>query len=386
MKGESSSIPAVVVDTGSALIKAGITGRMEPQTIFSNIIGYPTKVNAFADLEDTNIEYYVGDDALERPSIKNYSYPMQKKRIISLDSMQRVWYYMFFQKLQINPNEISVIYAEPLITNEKDRELILESFFDIFWVPSLSLVSQSLLALYSVGNITGIVIDIGEEITTLTPFYEGFMLTPLTRVLEFGGNHVTKYLHLLLKQNGYNLTSKKELSILKEIKEYHCFVDTKLNSTNKDRSFLETIKIKKILPDGQFMRVDEELFEAPELLFYPEKAHIPIEPLAENILQVVKNCDISIRKELLSNIVLSGASTTFNGFPERLKQELVQLTNSKNIGIIATDYRHLATWKGGSLYYFMPSFTEKLMKKRDYLREGTSILERIDEEDKNPLL
>ena len=37
------------------------------------------------------------------------------------------------------------------------------------------------------------------------------------------------------------------------------------------------------------------------------------------------NCDLDVRKELYGNIILSGGTTMFDGFGERLYKEMKQL-------------------------------------------------------------
>ena len=43
------------------------------------------------------------------------------------------------------------------------------------------------------------------------------------------------------------------------------------------------------------------------------------------ILNTVKDCDIDIRKHLYENIILSGGSTMYPGFPTRLENEVAAL-------------------------------------------------------------
>jgi len=51
-----------------------------------------------------------------------------------------------------------------------------ELMFETFNVPSLFTAYQAVLALYSTGRTTGIVLDSGDGVTNTVPIYEGYAL------------------------------------------------------------------------------------------------------------------------------------------------------------------------------------------------------------------
>jgi actin-related protein len=48
--------------------------------------------------------------------------------------------------------------------------------FETFNVPSMYLAIQAVLALYSTGRSTGVVLDSGDGLTSSVPIYEGYAL------------------------------------------------------------------------------------------------------------------------------------------------------------------------------------------------------------------
>ena len=61
-------------------------------------------------------------------------------------------------------------------------------------------------------------------------------------------------------------------------------------------------------------------------------------------------CNSDLRDTLSSNIVLTGSSTLFQGFPERLENEVKQLSfNKDKVKVIADDDRDNLSWLGGSV-------------------------------------
>merc|ERR1712199_41291 len=55
--------PAVVVDNGSGMMKAGCSGEDAPKVTFSSVVGYPKQKTA---LVGTDKDYYIGEEAQQK--------------------------------------------------------------------------------------------------------------------------------------------------------------------------------------------------------------------------------------------------------------------------------------------------------------------------------
>lgn len=82
------------------------------------------------------------------------------------------------------------------------------------------------------------------------------------------------------------------------------------------------------LPDGQNITIGDQRFRCPEALFKPILIGKEMPGFHEITYQSIMKCDVDIRKDLYSNIVMSGGSTMFPGIPERLSKEVTQLAPS----------------------------------------------------------
>jgi actin-related protein len=82
------------------------------------------------------------------------------------------------------------------------------------------------------------------------------------------------------------------------------------------------------LPDGQVITVGNERFRGPEALFQPSFLGCEGEGIHEMAYNAIMKCDPSIRRELYSNIVLSGGSSMFPGMADRIQKELSNLAPS----------------------------------------------------------
>lgn len=84
-------------------------------------------------------------------------------------------------------------------------------------------------------------------------------------------------------------------------------------------------------------------------------------------LQSIQKCDIDIRKELYSNIVMSGGSTMFPGIAERLTKEITALAPSTmKIKVNAVEQRKFLVWIGGSILSSLSTFQTMWITKAEY--------------------
>jgi len=74
------------------------------------------------------------------------------------------------------------------------------------------------------------------------------------------------------------------------------------------------------LPDGQMVTVGSQRFRCPEALFKPMMVGKEIPGFHEITYNSILKCDVDIRKDLYSNIVMSGGTTMYPGIPERLNK------------------------------------------------------------------
>ena len=99
--------------------------------------------------------------------------------------------------------------------------------------------------------------------------------------------------------------------------------------------------------------------------------------LHEITYQSILKCDIDIRKDLYSNIVMSGGSTMFPRIAERLCNEMVALAPSTmKIKVIAPPERKYIVWIGGSILTSLSSFQTHWITKQEYEETGVSIVHR----------
>ena len=93
---------------------------------------------------------------------------------------------------------------------------------------------QAVLALYSSGRTTGVVLDSGEGISHTVPIYEGYAIPHAIQKILLAGKDLTEYLREILKERGLNFTTPAELEIVRDIKETMTVVVSDYNEAMKD--------------------------------------------------------------------------------------------------------------------------------------------------------
>lgn len=136
--------------------------------------------------------------------------------------------------------------------------------------------------------------------------------------VDIAGRDVTRYLKTLIRREGFNFRSTAEFEIVRSIKEKVCYLAT---NPQKEES-VDNEKVAYKLPDGKTFEIGQARFRAPEVLFRPDLLGEECEGIHDVLMYSIEKSDMDLRKMLYQNIVLSGGSTLFKGFGDRLLAEL----------------------------------------------------------------
>ncbi|NXI61279.1 ACT1 protein, partial [Anseranas semipalmata] len=365
--------PAVIFDNGSGQCKAGLSGERAPRSVISTVVGYPKF--RFVMFGASHRDWYVGEEAQSKRGILSFTYPMENGVVTSWDNMEKIWRYLYEHELRVKPSERPALLTETPLNPLSHREKMAEVMFESFHVPALFVTLQALAALYAGARTTGLVLDSGDGVTVTVPVYRGnYLLQGITR-LDFAGRDITKYLSRLLLETGHSFVSATEREIVRDMKEKLCYVA--LDPRQKMQEKPENLTCEYILPDGRAVKVGDQLFRAPEALFVPTEVEVQGPGVVGMVLQSIAKCNKHIQLDILRNVVLSGGSTLFRGFKERLLKDLQTVIPSTTpIKIISPKDRMYSVWVGASLLASLTAFRNMWVTREDYNEVGPAVLQR----------
>lgn len=319
-------------------------------------------------------DIFVGPKAEEHRGLLSIRYPMEHGIVTDWNDMERIWQYIYSkEQLQTYPEEHPVLLTEAPLNPKRNREKAAEIFFETFNVPALFISMQAVLSLYATGRTTGVVLDSGDGVTHAVPIYEGFAMPHSIMRVDIAGRDVSRYLRLLLRKEGFNFHTTAEFEIVKTIKERACY----LASNPQKEETVETEKGKYVLPDGSVLEIGPARFRAPEILFRPDLIGEEFEGLHDVLVYSIHKSDMDLRKVLYQNIVLSGGSTLFKGFGDRLLSEVKKIAPKDiKIRISAPQERLYSTWIGGSILASLDTFKKMWVSKREYDEENIRAIHR----------
>ena len=254
-----------------------------------------------------------------------------------------------------------------------NKEKMIEIMFEVFNTPKFYVAIQSQLSLFASGSVNGIVFESGDGISQIVPCFEGYRLPHVDLHLDLAGSDLNDHLVKILAKKNYSFTTAAQFDIVRDIKEKLCYVASDFEQEMQTAA--SSVEKSFKLPDGQTITIGSERFHCPEALFQPSFVGIESAGIHELCDDSIRKCDVDIRKHIYRNIVLSGGSTMFPGFSDRLLKEMTFLApTTMMVKVNAAPERKYYTWIGGSILASLSSFSQSFITKQDYNECGPVIV------------
>lgn len=142
---------------------------------------------------------YVGDEAQAKRGVLKLTYPISHGQVTDWDDMIKIWHHCFYNELRSEPKQFNVLLTEAPKNPKQNRERMCQIMFETFEVKGFYVQIQAVLALYSSGRTTGIVLDSGDGVTHTVPIYEGYSLPHAIDRTELAGRDLTEWMRECLE-------------------------------------------------------------------------------------------------------------------------------------------------------------------------------------------
>lgn len=426
-------VSAIVVDLGSHTCKAGYAGEDAPKAVFPSVVGSVDQMEVDeSDNSDKNSgsvpdskskskrKLYVGSQAMgyRRDHMEVLS-PFKDGIVADWDIVEHIWDHAFKECLLIDPKEHPMLLAEPCINTQQQREKAAEIMFEKYQVPALFLAKNAVLTSFASGRATSLVVDSGGGSTTVAPVHDGYVLQRAVATSPIGGEFLTECLLRSLESKGITIKprysfKRKEIQpgefqivdldfpnttesyklycqkvVASDIKECVCRAP---DTPYDDKSYSNIPMTPYELPDGQTIEIGADRFKTPDILFNPPLAQtIPgmenfaetassVRGLPQMVIESINKCDVDIRRELYSSILLAGGSASMQQLKERLEKDLLEESpQAARVKVLASGNateRRFSVWIGGSILASLGSFQQMWFSKSEYDEHGASYIQR----------
>lgn len=360
----------VVIDNGSGMLKVGFSGDDAPLSVFPSVVGRREKKTGGV----VETEVAIGDTAYDNMMEYNITRPIDRGVVANWGDIETLWRHTFANVLKVDPKECFVLLTDSPVNEAENREKMAEIMFEKLDSAGVYIANQAALSMYSAGRMTGLVMDCGYGTTFSAPVYEGYAVKDATLTEKIGGKDLTAYLIRLLAERGFSFPSTP--GTLKEIKRYKetkCQVSLDFDEDIKASEDLNN-KGTFTLPDNQVITIDKESIQCPEALFRPKLIEQTYPGIHKMVQESFQKCEVDVRAALMSNaIILSGGSTLFPGFDERMRKEMEALIGGR-VNIHAHKDRLNYAWIGGSVLASLSELQEKWITRDQYKETGPSIV------------
>ncbi|KAM0752722.1 Actin/actin-like protein [Meredithblackwellia eburnea MCA 4105] len=429
-------VSAIVLDIGSYTTRAGYAGEDCPKTVFPT-----TFATVPPSTPDGTPSFVHGNNVhLWRPHAI-HSNPISDGIPSDWDAISRVLDHAFRDRMRLDTLEdYPLLVTEASWNTKANREKMIELAFEQWNVPAYYSVDRAVMTAFASGKGSAMVLDVGDELTSVVPIYDGFVLRKAIQKQPLAGSLLSDILLDSLKSqtppipivpqflvkskepvepnqpakaqlrderkyeegNEEGVTSpsyykSQETRVMHEFKETACEV----LPTAYDQTFAASKPSRPFeFPDGFNSYFGTVRMTTPEVLFNP-KTYLPpsfeslslpsssstvashpysaLQPISQLVHNALFQIDPDLHSTLMSNVVVTGGTSLMQGFTDRLQTELTGLAGAMKLKIHApSSYaeRVYSSWLGGSILASLGTFHQLWIGKEEYQEMGKSVIHR----------
>uniref|UniRef100_A0A3B3YCC1 Actin-related protein 6 n=1 Tax=Poecilia mexicana TaxID=48701 RepID=A0A3B3YCC1_9TELE len=341
-------------------------------------------------------------DEIKDPSGLFYILPFQKGYLVNWDVQRKVWDHLFGKEMfKVEFPDTSIIITEPYFNFSSIQESMNEILFEEYQFQSALRINAGSLSAHHYftskpSELCCLVVDSGFSFTHIVPYCRSKKLKEGIRRINVGGKLLTNHLKEIISYRQLHVMD--ETYVINQVKEDVCYVSQQFykdmeiaqmkgeeNTVMRDYVLPDFSAIKKgfckpreeMVFSGKYktgeqtLRLANERFAVPEMLFHPSDIGIQEMGIPEAIADSVQSLPEEMHPHFYQNIVLTGGNLLFPGFRERLEAELRSLVPAHlPVNVFLPENPVCYSWEGGKLLAHSPDYDEMVVMREDYEENG----------------
>lgn len=326
---------------------------------------------------------FIGDQLEDCKDLSGLYYvlPFQRGYVVNWDTQRQVWDYVFGNDvMKLQSENHSLVVSEPVYNFRSIQDAMNEIFFEDYKFSSIlrlpaSSYSSFLYQQAHPASLCCLVIDTGYSFTHIVPYYRGKIVEGAVKRIDVGGKLLTNYLKEIVSYRQLHVMD--ETYVMNQVKEDACFVSQNFGNdmeiarrrgtansilreyvlpdfTNRRRGYMREQVTKssnqKQETDEQCLKLANERFAIPEILFHPSNIGINQMGIPEAIAHAVSLTPKEMHPHLYANIIVTGGNALFSGFEERLLSDVRKLApDDYEVSVTVPENPSSYAWLGGAM-------------------------------------
>lgn len=393
--------PIFMLDNGGGCLKAGYSNQKQCRLM----------PNAITKAKSEKRRAFVGDQMDDCRDLSGlfFMLPFQKGYLVNWDQQKTIWDYLF---KNMDPSSHHLIFTEPYFNFTSIKEGLSEMLFEEFQFASVLRTHAGDLSCYKnkteqPAELCCLVVDTGYSFTHIVPFVRGKRVKEAIKRIDVGGKLLTNHLKEIMSYRQIHVLD--ETYVMNACKEDSCFVtldyDEDMKTAYKEsqvpprKASQYNFKLARdyVLPDftsirrgymkpatetgrveegsnEQTIRLNNERFCVPELLFRPSDVGIDQVGIPEAIVDAISHCDADAQPWLYRNIVVTGGNAAIPNMRERIEREVRAMAPDVYDVIVRLPANPVSyAWSGGAALAKDPCLKEMSVTRDEYMERGHSV-------------
>eukprot|EP00298_Acanthocystis_sp_HF-20_P025249 c37085_g1_i1.p1 GENE.c37085_g1_i1~~c37085_g1_i1.p1 ORF type:complete len:454 (+),score=215.15 c37085_g1_i1:41-1402(+) len=376
-----------------------------------------TEKNTNPKLANSDFDYFIGTQSLlfrrDNTDAKNV---LSQGLVSDWDCFEQLISHTISTGLHSKSEEHPILMSEAAFTTKAQRQKVCEIIFEKFNTPAFFTSKTPVLTAFSSGKTNALILDCGASHIVASGVHDGFSLVKTIQKSELAGDRLDLLILQQLSELGYNVKPRYSVQ-RKYVQEKLQIIDLDFPVTNPSyreycqkeiaRELKESVCSVRDFADASTVVPSPELFDIPQgpisnfeseryrvgdvlfdttLLTEKEKTTMKIgsETALFNISALIYNCinetDVDLRRELFSNIILSGGTSLLPGLQSKVHDEITNRPapgySKPKMSVGTPVERKFGAWIGGSILGSLGSFHQLWISKSEYEEQGSKVIEK----------